>query len=84
MSGCLPLTADLLWICRLIWNDTDDWFDFPPQSFPGAQAAPRIQADLSLPSIKKLAPPESKVKERLFVVFSPSPLSLDVLEDVFW
>ncbi|KAG7283516.1 hypothetical protein CRUP_012576 [Coryphaenoides rupestris] len=52
-------------------------------SFPGAQAAPRIQADLSLPSIKKLAPPDSKVKERLFVVFSPSPLSLDVLEDVF-
>ncbi|XP_030234810.1 RNA-binding protein 45 [Gadus morhua] len=52
-------------------------------SFPGAPAAPRIQADLSLPAIKKLAPQDSKVKERLFVVFSPSPLSMDVLEDVF-
>lgn len=45
---------------------------------------PRIQTDVSLPSLKKLAPPDSKSKERLFVVFSPSPLPPDVLEDVFW
>lgn len=40
--------------------------------------------DFSLPSLKKLAPSDSKTKERLFVVFNPSPLPLNVLEDVFW
>lgn len=44
----------------------------------------RIQTDVNLPPLKKLAPPDSKAKERLFVVFSPSPLPPDVLEDVFW
>ncbi|XP_015247886.1 PREDICTED: RNA-binding protein 45 isoform X2 [Cyprinodon variegatus] len=43
----------------------------------------RIQVDFSLPSLKKLAPSDSKTKERLFVVFNPSPLPLNVLEDVF-
>lgn len=43
----------------------------------------RVQTDVSLPPLKKLAPPDSKTKERLFVVFSPSPLPPDVLEDVF-
>ncbi|KAM4607247.1 RNA-binding protein 45 isoform 1-T3 [Polymixia lowei] len=52
-------------------------------AFPAVSAVPRIQTDVSLPSLKKLAPPDSKSKERLFVVFSPSPLPLDVLEDVF-
>jgi len=44
----------------------------------------RIQTDVSLPPLKKLAAPEAKAKERLFVVFSPSPLPPDVLEDIFW
>ncbi|XP_068183427.1 RNA-binding protein 45 [Antennarius striatus] len=43
----------------------------------------RIQTDVNLPPLKKLAPPDSKSKERLFVVFNPSPLPIDVLEDVF-
>lgn len=44
----------------------------------------RIQTDVNLPPPKKLAPPDSKAKERLFVVFSPATLPTDVLEDVFW
>ncbi|XP_030642959.1 RNA-binding protein 45 [Chanos chanos] len=44
---------------------------------------PRIQTDLVLPPQKKLAPPDSPVKERLFVIFNPAPLPVDVLEDVF-
>ncbi|XP_021505174.1 RNA-binding protein 45 [Meriones unguiculatus] len=44
---------------------------------------PQIQTDVVLPSCKKKAPPETPVKERLFVVFNPHPLPLDVLEDIF-
>ncbi|XP_076017937.1 RNA-binding protein 45 isoform X2 [Genypterus blacodes] len=56
-----------------------------PAAFaPTCASAPRIQTDVTLPPLKKLAPPDSKTKERLFVVFSPSPLPMDVLEDVFW
>lgn len=51
---------------------------------PTCASTPRIQTDVALPPLKKLAPPDSKTKERLFVVFSPSPLPMDVLEDVFW
>ncbi|KAF7651474.1 hypothetical protein LDENG_00110250 [Lucifuga dentata] len=54
-----------------------------PAGFPSVPSVPRIQTDVSLPPLKKLAPPDSKTKERLFVVFSPSPLPLDVLEDIF-
>lgn len=53
------------------------------QSFP-TMSMPRIQTDVNLPPPKKLAPPDSKAKERLFVVFSPATLPTDVLEDVFW
>ncbi|KAK5854407.1 hypothetical protein PBY51_015478 [Eleginops maclovinus] len=55
----------------------------PPSSYPPVSNMPRIQTDVNLPPLKKLAPPDSKSKERLFVVFSPSPLPPDVLEDVF-
>ncbi|XP_028846448.1 RNA-binding protein 45 [Denticeps clupeoides] len=44
---------------------------------------PRIQIDVALPPTKKLAPADSLVKERLFVIFNPSPLPVDVLEEVF-
>ncbi|XP_063069441.1 RNA-binding protein 45 isoform X2 [Engraulis encrasicolus] len=43
----------------------------------------RLQTDVSLPSVKKMAPSDSVAKERLFVIFNPSPLPVDVLEDVF-
>ncbi|XP_053730297.1 RNA-binding protein 45 [Synchiropus splendidus] len=48
-----------------------------------APAVSRIQTDVSLPPPKKMAAADGKSKERLFVVFSPSPLPQDVLEDVF-
>lgn len=54
------------------------------QGFSSIAPMSRIQTDVNLPPLKKLAPPDSKAKERLFVVFSPSPLPPDVLEDVFW
>ncbi|XP_077470325.1 RNA-binding protein 45-like [Stigmatopora argus] len=44
---------------------------------------PRIQTDVNLPPVKKLAPPDSISQERLFVVFGPAPLPVDVLENVF-
>lgn len=44
---------------------------------------PRVQTDVNLPPLKKMAPSDSVVKERLFVIFNPSPLPVDVLEDVF-
>ncbi|XP_041117726.1 RNA-binding protein 45-like [Polyodon spathula] len=43
----------------------------------------RLQTDVSLPPHRKLAPADSRVKERLFIVFNPAPLPVDVLEDVF-
>uniref|UniRef100_A0A3B3ZBF0 RRM domain-containing protein n=1 Tax=Periophthalmus magnuspinnatus TaxID=409849 RepID=A0A3B3ZBF0_9GOBI len=43
----------------------------------------RIQTDVNLPPPQKLAPRDSQSKERLFVVFTPTVLPLDVLEDVF-
>lgn len=65
-----------------VWNGPSSSQVMKPPGFP-ASSMPRIQTDVSLPPLKKLAPPDSKSKERLFVVFSPSPLPLDVLEDVF-
>lgn len=51
---------------------------------PSMPQKPRVQTDVVLPSHKKLASPDSVVKERLFVIFNPSPLPVDILEDVFW
>ncbi|XP_077470007.1 RNA-binding protein 45-like [Stigmatopora argus] len=45
--------------------------------------APLIQTDVNLPPPGKLAPPDSVSEERLFVVFRPAPLPVDVLENVF-
>ncbi|XP_037638989.1 RNA-binding protein 45 isoform X2 [Sebastes umbrosus] len=64
------------------WNAPSSSQGMKPPNF-SVSSMPRIQTDVSLPPLKKLAPPESKTKERLFVVFSPSPLPPDVLEDVF-
>ncbi|KAK7901786.1 hypothetical protein WMY93_018555 [Mugilogobius chulae] len=43
----------------------------------------RVQTDVNLPPPQKMAPRDSQSKERLFVVFTPTVLPLDVLEDVF-
>ncbi|XP_048872580.1 RNA-binding protein 45 [Brienomyrus brachyistius] len=53
---------------------------YPPPAIP---QIPRVQTDVALPPPKKMAPSDSRVKERLFVVFNPAPLPVDVLEDVF-
>ncbi|KAJ8403367.1 hypothetical protein AAFF_G00351390 [Aldrovandia affinis] len=50
---------------------------------PSVPQVPRVQTDVVLPPLKKLASSDSWVKERLFVVFNPAPLPVDVLEDVF-
>ncbi|KAM9305795.1 RNA-binding protein 45 [Gastrophryne carolinensis] len=65
----------------------------PPQQFPALTPAfdrafsspvgSQIQTDASLPACRKKAPSDAHSKERLFVVFSPHPLPLDVAEDVF-
>ncbi|XP_067336824.1 RNA-binding protein 45 isoform X2 [Channa argus] len=66
-----------------VWNGPSSSQVMKPPGFSTVSPMPRIQTDVNLPPLKKLAPPDSKAKERLFVVFSPSPLPLDVLEDVF-
>ncbi|XP_051566453.1 RNA-binding protein 45 [Myxocyprinus asiaticus] len=50
---------------------------------PSVPQKARVQTDVALPPLKKLAPSDSVVKERLFIIFNPSPLPVDVLEDVF-
>nr|XP_046257122.1 RNA-binding protein 45 isoform X2 [Scatophagus argus] len=66
-----------------VWNGPSTSQVLKPSGFSAVSPVSRIQTDVNLPPLKKLAPPDSKAKERLFVVFSPSPLPLDVLEDVF-
>ncbi|XP_069839108.1 RNA-binding protein 45 isoform X2 [Dendropsophus ebraccatus] len=56
------------------------------QAYDRAYASPvasQLQTDATLPAYKKKAPVDSHCKERLFIVFNPHPLSLDVMEDVF-
>ncbi|XP_040906559.1 RNA-binding protein 45 [Toxotes jaculatrix] len=66
-----------------VWNGPSTSQVMKPPGFSALPQVSRIQTDVNLPPLKKLAPPDSKTKERLFVVFSPSPLPPDVLEDVF-
>nr|CAG31865.1 hypothetical protein RCJMB04_12j16 [Gallus gallus] len=57
----------------------------PPQAFGGASGSPLLQpqTDAMLPPPKKKMPPDTTVKERLFVLFHPHPLPVTILEDVF-
>uniref|UniRef100_A0A3P8WRI8 RNA binding motif protein 45 n=1 Tax=Cynoglossus semilaevis TaxID=244447 RepID=A0A3P8WRI8_CYNSE len=66
-----------------LWNGPSTSQGVKPPGFSGATPMSRVQTDVTLPPQKKLAPPDSKTKERLFLVFSPSPLPTDILEDVF-
>lgn len=66
-----------------VWNGPSTSQVMKPPGFSAVSQMSRIQTDVNLPPLKKLAPPDSKAKERLFVVFSPSTLPPDVLEDVF-
>ncbi|XP_059355521.1 RNA-binding protein 45-like [Carassius carassius] len=50
---------------------------------PSVAQKARVQTDVALPPLKKLVASDSVLKERLFVIFNPSPLPVDVLEDVF-
>lgn len=71
----------------VVWNGpsgpqlmkTSAGYAAPPSLLP----KPRLQTDVALPPLRKMAPPDSVVKERLFVIFNPAPLPVDVLEDVF-
>ncbi|XP_061789350.1 RNA-binding protein 45 isoform X1 [Nerophis lumbriciformis] len=63
-----------------MWNRPSGNQAMKPSGF---QAASRIQTDVQLPPPKKLAPPDTRSKERLFVVFNPTSLPLELLEDVF-
>ncbi|XP_040297251.1 LOW QUALITY PROTEIN: RNA-binding protein 45-like [Bufo bufo] len=82
---------------RLLPNDGDDGTElyspqvaqqYPPSgsAYDRAYASPvasQLQTDASLPRYKKKAPADAHCRERLFIVFNPHPLSLDVMEDVF-
>nr|XP_060635703.1 RNA-binding protein 45-like [Anolis sagrei ordinatus] len=43
---------------------------------------PRLETDAELPSIKRKAPPDSPVRERLLIIFDPRPLPPDILDNV--
>ncbi|XP_072903235.1 RNA-binding protein 45 [Hemitrygon akajei] len=54
-------------------------------SFAGSSSnqMSRLQVDFPVPPPQNFAPSDSIVRERLFVVFNPTVLPLDVLEDLF-
>lgn len=56
------------------------------QAFGGTCGSQLLQpqTDAILPPPKKKVPPDTSVKERLFILFHPHPLPINVLEDVFW
>lgn len=68
-------------LASMVWGTTNQqqW------QFGGSAGsqAPQIQTDVVLPSCKEKAPPKTRVKENLFLVFNPHPLPLDVLENIF-
>uniref|UniRef100_A0A8C5R1Z8 RNA binding motif protein 45 n=1 Tax=Leptobrachium leishanense TaxID=445787 RepID=A0A8C5R1Z8_9ANUR len=70
----------------LVWNSQAAQQYTPTPAFERPYASPvtsQLQTDATLPAPKKKAPGDAQTKERLFVVFNPHPLSLDVMEDVF-
>nr|XP_023398817.1 RNA-binding protein 45 [Loxodonta africana] len=69
-------------LASMVWNNPSQQQFLPFGGSSGSQL-PQIQTDVVLPPCKKKAPPETPVKERLFIVFNPHPLPLDVLEDIF-
>ncbi|XP_047628918.1 RNA-binding protein 45 isoform X2 [Phacochoerus africanus] len=69
-------------LASMVWNNPSQQQLLQFGGSSGSQL-PQIQTDIVLPSCKKKAPPETPVKERLFIVFNPHPLPLDVLEDIF-
>lgn len=69
-------------LTSMVWSDPSQQQLLQFGGSSGSQV-PQIQTDVALPSCKKKAPPETPVKERLFIVFNPHPLPLDVLEDIF-
>ncbi|XP_042544282.1 RNA-binding protein 45 isoform X1 [Dipodomys spectabilis] len=69
-------------LASMVWNNPSQQQLLQFGGSSGSQL-PQIQTDVILPSCKKKAPPETPVKERLFIVFNPHPLPLDVLEDIF-
>ncbi|XP_068597392.1 RNA-binding protein 45 [Brachionichthys hirsutus] len=66
-----------------VWNGPSTSQMMKPSGFSSIAPMSRVQTDVNLPPLKKIVSPDTKSKERLFVVFNPSPLPIDVLEDVF-
>lgn len=62
------------------------FFPLFQQTFGGASGPQLLQpqTDAILPPPKKKVPSDTPVKERLFILFHPHPLPVNVLEDVFW
>ncbi|XP_057602432.1 RNA-binding protein 45 isoform X2 [Hippopotamus amphibius kiboko] len=69
-------------LASMVWNNPSQQQFLQFGGSSGSQLS-QIQTDVVLPSCKKKVPPETPVKERLFIVFNPHPLPLDVLEDIF-
>ncbi|NWJ00669.1 RBM45 protein, partial [Crypturellus undulatus] len=71
----------------LLWNSNPipQQCRTPPQAFGGTCSSQLLQpqTDAILPPHKKKVPPDTSVKERLFILFNPHPLPINVLEDVF-
>ncbi|XP_025948237.2 RNA-binding protein 45 isoform X1 [Dromaius novaehollandiae] len=71
----------------LLWNNNSisQQCRTPPQAFGGTSGSQLLQpqTDAILPPHKKKVPPDTSVKERLFILFNPHPLPINVLEDVF-
>ncbi|MEJ1278284.1 RNA binding motif protein 45 [Cricetulus griseus] len=70
-------------LASMVWSNPSQQQQFLQFGGSSGSQLPQIQTDVVLPSCKKKAPPETPVKERLFIVFNPHPLPLDVLEDIF-
>ncbi|XP_038607209.1 RNA-binding protein 45 isoform X2 [Tachyglossus aculeatus] len=71
-------------LASVVWNNPGQQQFMMPSPYGGSSSTQLpIQTDVVLPSCKKKALPDTTVKERLFVVFNPHPLPLDVLEDIF-
>ncbi|XP_042326976.1 RNA-binding protein 45-like isoform X1 [Sceloporus undulatus] len=67
-------------LASVIWNN-----NWAPQLLASSQSripSPSLQTDAELPSRKRKAPPDSPVREKLFIVFDPCPLPQDVLDNV--
>ncbi|XP_041431784.1 RNA-binding protein 45 isoform X3 [Xenopus laevis] len=71
-------------VSSMVWGSSQHYPTAPPfERAYGSPVTSQLQTDAALPSIKKKAPSDAQSKERLFIVFNPHPLPLDIMEDAF-